>query len=108
MRTPFIVKALMAKRRGSSGPEEVLVFLENDGSESLKECSRCYMDDWGYYFNHLGQQGQRIGMHCKAVDREFLAAQFLFGSKIVSKCFLYSDGFAFFWNADFCNFLNFL
>jgi hypothetical protein len=69
LRTPFIVKALMAKRIGSSGPEEVLVFLKNDGSERLKKCSRCYMDDWGYYFNHLGQQGQRIGMHCKAVDR---------------------------------------
>jgi hypothetical protein len=33
LRTPFIVKALVAKRRGSSGPEEVLVFLKNDGSE---------------------------------------------------------------------------
>jgi len=62
---PFLVIAFAC----AQAQREVLVFLKNDGSERLKERSRCYMDDWGYYFNHLGQQGQRIGMHCKAVDR---------------------------------------
>ena len=66
--TPFVVKALMAKRRGFSILEEVLVFLKNDGNGKLKECSRCYSEDWGCYFNHLGRDGQRIGMYCKAVD----------------------------------------
>jgi hypothetical protein len=69
LRTPFVVKAKMAKKRGSSFHEEVLVFLRNDGSSKLKECSRCYADDWGYYFNNLGIDGQRVGMYCKAVDR---------------------------------------
>ena len=68
LRTPFVVKAKMAKRIGSSFLEEVLVFLKNDGSNKLKECSRCYSDDWGNYFNQLGREGQRIGMYCKAVD----------------------------------------
>ena len=71
-RTPFVVKAKMAKRRGSSIVQRVLVFLKNDGSCRLKECSRCYMEDWGYYFNHLGKDGQRVGMYTKAVD--FLAS----------------------------------
>ena len=66
--TPFITKALMAKRRGSPNLEEVLAFLRNNGSGKLKECSRCYADDWGFYFNHLGREGQRIGMYCKALD----------------------------------------
>jgi hypothetical protein len=68
LRTPFVVKAKMAKRRGSSFLEEVLVFLKNDGSNKVKECSRCYSDDWGNYFNQLGREGQRIGMYGKAVD----------------------------------------
>jgi hypothetical protein len=72
LKTRFVVKAFMAKRRGSSDLEEVLVFLKNDGSGKLKECSRCYEDDWGWYFNNLGREGQRIGMYCKAVD--FLAS----------------------------------
>jgi hypothetical protein len=45
LRTPFVVEAKMAKRRRSSFHEEVLVFLRNDGSRQLKECSRCYSDD---------------------------------------------------------------
>jgi hypothetical protein len=68
LRTPFVVKAKMAKRRGSPIVQRVLIFLKNDGSCRLKECSRCYIDDWGYYFNHLGREGQRIGMYCKALD----------------------------------------
>ena len=65
--TPFVARAKMAKRRGSLTTEEVLVFLRNAGNEKLKECSRCYADNWGYYFNNLGQ-GQRIGMYTKSVD----------------------------------------
>jgi hypothetical protein len=68
LRTPFVVKAKMAKRRGSPIVQRVLIFLKNDGSCRLKECSRCYIDDWGYYFNHLGKDGQRVGMYLKAVD----------------------------------------
>ena len=67
LRTPFVVKAKMARRRGSLSTEKVLVFL-NTGNGKLKECSRCYPEDWGYYFNHLGKEGQRIGMFCKAID----------------------------------------
>jgi hypothetical protein len=66
--TPFVVKAKLARKRGSSTTEEVLVFLRNDENGKLKECSRCYSEDWGYYFNHLGNDGQRIGMFCRAVD----------------------------------------
>ena len=64
--TPFVAKARIAKRRGSSVSEEVLVFLRKDGSK-LVECSRCYAANWGFYFNDLGV-GQRIGMFCKAID----------------------------------------
>jgi len=66
--TPFIARARLARRRGSSVSEEVLVFLRNDGNGKLKECSRCYSEDWGYYFNHLGKDGQRVGMYTKSVD----------------------------------------
>jgi hypothetical protein len=45
-----------------------LVFLRNVGNGKLKESSRCYSEDWRCYFNHLGEDGQRIGMFCKAVD----------------------------------------
>lgn len=65
--TPFVAKAKFAKRRGSSA-RQVLVFLRNTGTGKLRECSRCYSEDWGYYFNHLGKEGQRIGMYCMAVD----------------------------------------
>jgi hypothetical protein len=67
-RTPFVAKAKTAKRRGSSTTEEVLVFLRSGENGKLKECSRCYSKDWGFYFNHLGKDGQRIGMFCRAVD----------------------------------------
>jgi hypothetical protein len=70
--TPFVAKARMAKKRGSSVSEEVLVFLRSGENGKLKECSRCYSEDWGYYFNHLGNYGQRIGMFCKALDNWFL------------------------------------
>lgn len=70
--TPFIAKARMARRRGSA-LTEVLVFQRTNESGELIECSRCYSEDWGYYFNHLGNQGQRIGMYLKAVD--FLKSQ---------------------------------
>jgi hypothetical protein len=66
--TPFVARAKMARRRGSISPEEVLVFLRNAGNGRLKECSRCYLEDWGYYFNHLGKEGQRVGMYTKSVD----------------------------------------
>jgi hypothetical protein len=66
--TPFVARAKMARRKGSLTTEEVLVFLRNTGTGKLKECSRCYMGDWGYYFNHLGKDGQRVGMYTKAVD----------------------------------------
>jgi hypothetical protein len=65
--TPFIAKARMARRRGSS-LTEVLVFQRANENGELIECSRCYSEDWGYYFNHLGKQGQRVGMYCKTVD----------------------------------------
>jgi hypothetical protein len=68
LKTPFVVRARMAKRIGSDESEEVLVFLRSDASGRLKECSRCYCGDWGFYFNHLGTDGQRIGMYCKAID----------------------------------------
>jgi hypothetical protein len=68
LRTPFVVNARMAKRRSSPNLEEVLVFLKNDGSGKPKECSRCYSENWGHYFNNLGKDGQRIGMYCMAVD----------------------------------------
>jgi hypothetical protein len=66
--TPFIAKARLARRSGSLAKEEVLVFLRNDGNGKLIESSRCYVEDWGFYFNHLGKDGQRIGMFCKAAD----------------------------------------
>ena len=65
--TEFVAKAKFAKR--GSLTTEVLVFLKNDGNGKLKECSRCYPENWGCYFNHLGKQGQRIGMYAKTVDR---------------------------------------
>jgi hypothetical protein len=68
LKTPFVVRARMAKRAGSDKSEEVLVFLKSDASGKLKECSRCYASDWGFYFNHLGIEGQRIGMYCKTID----------------------------------------
>ncbi|MBN1357297.1 hypothetical protein JW988_00855 [Candidatus Bathyarchaeota archaeon] len=67
--TPFTVRAKMARKKGSFTAEKVLAFMKNVGSGKLKECSRCYSEDWGYYFNHLGVQGQRIGMYLKALDR---------------------------------------
>lgn len=67
--TLFIARARLARRRGSSVSEEVLVFLRNDGSGKLMECSRCYAANWGYYFNNLGV-GQRIGMFCSALDKQ--------------------------------------
>jgi hypothetical protein len=66
--TPFVARAVMAKRGGSLTLEEALVFLKNDINGKLKECSRCYQTDWGLYFNSLGREGQRIGMYCRAVD----------------------------------------
>jgi hypothetical protein len=66
--TPFMARAETARRHGSCTAEEVLVFLRNDEKGKLKECSRCYSEDWEYYFNHLGKNGQRIGMFCRAVD----------------------------------------
>jgi hypothetical protein len=65
-RTHFTVKDKMARRRGSLTTEEVLVFLREDGSK-LVECSRCYVANWGFYFNNLGV-GQRIGMFTRAFD----------------------------------------
>lgn len=66
--TPFVARAKFARRHGSSANEKALVFLRNAGNGKLLESSRCYSEDWGYYFNHLGKQGQRIGMFCRAVD----------------------------------------
>jgi hypothetical protein len=71
--TPFVAKAKRARRRGSS-LTEVLVFLRNDGNGKSKECSRCYLEDWGCYFNHLGREGQRIGMYCRALDSNIQSA----------------------------------
>jgi hypothetical protein len=65
--TPFVAKAKFAKRRDCPATE-VLVFLRYVGNGKLKECSRCYSEDWGHYFNHLGKDGQRIGMFCRTVD----------------------------------------
>jgi hypothetical protein len=65
--TPFVARARTARRRGSS-LTEVLVFQRIDENGELVECSRCYSEDWGCYFNHLGGEGQRIGMFCRAVD----------------------------------------
>jgi hypothetical protein len=65
--TEFVAKAKFAKR--GSLTTDVLIFLKNVGNGTLKECSRCYSGDWGYYFNHLGKQGQRIGMYARTVDR---------------------------------------
>ncbi len=64
--TAFVVRACMAKR--SDVESEVLLFLRRDETGKVKECSRCYAKDWGFYFNHLGSEGQRIGMYCKAID----------------------------------------
>jgi hypothetical protein len=66
--TPFIVRATMAKQAGTTEAQEVLVFFRFSESGRLVECSRCYATDWGFYFNHLGTEGQRIGMYCRAVD----------------------------------------
>jgi hypothetical protein len=65
--TNFIARAKFAKRRDSS-TTEVLVFMRNAGNGRLIESSRCYSEDWGCYFNHLGKDGQRIGMFSRAVD----------------------------------------
>jgi glycine cleavage system aminomethyltransferase T len=66
-KTRFISKAAMAKRTARA-TKKVLVFLKYTSDGKLRECSRCYEEDWGFYFNHLGKQGQRIGMYCLAVD----------------------------------------
>ncbi len=68
LKTPFTVRAKMVKRQGSEDSEEVLVFLRVDSNGKLVECSRCYASDWGFYFNHLGASGQRIGMYATAID----------------------------------------
>lgn len=68
LKTKFIAKAAMARRIGTICAVEALVFQRSDETGKLKECSRCYVADWGYYFNHLGV-GQRIGMYCKTIDR---------------------------------------
>jgi hypothetical protein len=65
-KTDFIVRASMAKRKGVT--QEVIIFLRKDVCGEMKECSRCYAADWGFYFNHLGAEGQRIGMYSKAID----------------------------------------
>ena len=65
--TPFVAAARMARRRGSS-VTEVLVFQRTNENGELIECSRCYSENWGQYFNDLGKEGQRIGMYCKTVD----------------------------------------
>ena len=63
----FIVRASKSKRKGVT--QEVIVFLRKDVNGEMKECSRCYATDWGFYYNHLGILGQRIGMYVKTVDR---------------------------------------
>ena len=70
LKTPFVVRARMAERLNSGSKifEEVLIFLKSEPTGKLKECSRCYAEDWGFYFNHFGTEGQRIGMYCKAID----------------------------------------
>lgn len=68
LKTRFITKAVTAKRSTSKAAVEVLVFLRIDSNGKLKECSRCYASDWRFYFNHLGTEGQRIGMYCTALD----------------------------------------
>jgi hypothetical protein len=65
-KTSFIVRASKSKRKGIT--QEVIVFLRKDVNGEMKECSRCYAADWGFYFNHLGAEGQRIGMYSKAID----------------------------------------
>jgi hypothetical protein len=65
-KTDFVVRASKSKRKGVT--QEVIVFLRKDVNGEMKECSRCYSNDWGFYFNHLGVIGQRIGMYAKAVD----------------------------------------
>jgi hypothetical protein len=66
--TPFVARAKIARRRGSSTNVKALLFLRNAGNGKLNESSRCYVKDWGYYFNHLGKNGQRIGMFCRTID----------------------------------------
>jgi len=68
LKTPFVVRASMAKRVGCKTREEVIVFLRLTQDERLNECSRCYADCWGHYFNCFGKEGQRIEMYCKAID----------------------------------------
>jgi hypothetical protein len=66
-KTRFVAKAVMPKRNGKS-IVEALVFMKTNENGKLKECSRCYVEDWSFYFNHFGVEGQRIGMYCLAVD----------------------------------------
>jgi hypothetical protein len=56
LKTPFVAKALMAKRKTSKCP--VIIFMGKDKSGELKECSRCYEENWGCYFNHLVEMGK--------------------------------------------------
>ena len=67
-KTKFTAKAGVAKRTGRAAMP-VLVFLKSYSNGKLKECSRCYAEDWGFYFNHLGTDGQRIGMYCTVLDQ---------------------------------------
>ena len=64
----FVARAKHARRVGCSEVEEVLVFFKRTRDGELKECSRCYAADWGFYFNSFGVEGQRIGMYTKVVD----------------------------------------
>jgi hypothetical protein len=67
VKTKFTAKAVLARSTGKIGVS-ALVFMKSDSNGKLKECSRCYLEDWGFYFNHLGTEGQRIGMYCLATD----------------------------------------
>jgi len=44
-KTDFIVRASMAQRKGVT--KEVIVFLRREVNGEMKECSRCYPNDWG-------------------------------------------------------------
>jgi hypothetical protein len=42
---------------------------------SLPHSNRVYESDWGYYFNDMGKEGQRIGQYSIPINERFIESK---------------------------------
>jgi hypothetical protein len=45
---------------------------DNKAVITLPHNNRIYENDWGYYFNGMGKDGQRIGQYSIPINRKYL------------------------------------